>query len=319
MVGVIYTGVSIAGDMGTVHSTSIFPFLLLGVALLTALGFEFVNGFHDTANAVATVIYTHSLEPHVAVVWSGFCNFAGRSALIGRRGVRDHLAAAGRTDSAGRKRGRVRDGIRAADRRDFLESRDVVFRAAGIEFAHADWLHYRRGIANQLMNPISGTSGVDWDQAKKIGESLLISRRSVGFGGGGLLLLSKLVIRDKRLYEAPVGNEPPPFWIRALLVFTCTGVSFSHGSNDGQKGMGLIMLILVGTVPTAYALNHAVTPSQTADFMAVSQQTVQVVSKYVKPSAIVGDARHGPDALHQHEAVRRQYDAGAAAVHQRHR
>ena len=77
VVGIIYTGVSIARDMGTVHSTSIFPFLLLGVALLTALGFEFVNGFHDTANAVATVIYTHSLEPHIAVVWSGFCNFAG--------------------------------------------------------------------------------------------------------------------------------------------------------------------------------------------------------------------------------------------------
>ena len=76
-VGVIYTGISIAGDLGTIHSTSIAPFVLLGVALLTALGFEFVNGFHDTANAVATVIYTHSLEPHVAVVWSGFCNFAG--------------------------------------------------------------------------------------------------------------------------------------------------------------------------------------------------------------------------------------------------
>jgi len=74
---ITYTGVSIARDLGTVHSTSIFPFLLLGVALLTALGFEFVNGFHDTANAVATVIYTHSLEPHVAVVWSGVCNFAG--------------------------------------------------------------------------------------------------------------------------------------------------------------------------------------------------------------------------------------------------
>src|SRR5579863_10464337 len=77
IVGIIYTGVSIARDMGTVHSTSIFPFLLLGVALLTALAFEFVNGFHDTANAVATVIYTHSLDPNIAVVWSGFCNFIG--------------------------------------------------------------------------------------------------------------------------------------------------------------------------------------------------------------------------------------------------
>lgn len=77
LAGLIYTVVSIATDLGTVHATSIYPFILLGAALLTALGFEFVNGFHDTANAVATVIYTHSLEPHIAVVWSGFWNFAG--------------------------------------------------------------------------------------------------------------------------------------------------------------------------------------------------------------------------------------------------
>src|SRR5215475_9159850 len=75
--GVIYTAVSIGSDIGTVHTTSALPFILLGVALLTALGFEFVNGFHDTANAVATVIYTHSMEPHVAVVWSGMWNFIG--------------------------------------------------------------------------------------------------------------------------------------------------------------------------------------------------------------------------------------------------
>jgi PiT family inorganic phosphate transporter len=148
------------------------------------------------------------------------------------------------------------------------------------------------GIANQLMAPAGvATSGVDWGQAQKIGESLLISP-VIGFVVSALLLLvSKVLIKDKRLYEAPKGTEPPPLWIRFLLWLTCTGVSFSHGSNDGQKGMGLIMLILVGTVPTAYALNHAVTPAQTADFLAVSQQTVQVVSKYVKPNAVVGDSR----------------------------
>ena len=147
------------------------------------------------------------------------------------------------------------------------------------------------GVANQLMNPVQGTSGVDWDQAQKIGESLLISP-VIGFVMAALLLIiCKAVIKDKRLYEAPSGTEPPPFWIRGLLILTCTGVSFSHGSNDGQKGMGLIMLILVGTVPTAYALNHAITPSQSADFIASSQQTVQVISKYVKPTAVVGDSR----------------------------
>ena len=90
-----------------------------------------------------------------------------------------------------------------------------------------------------------------------------------------LLWLMKAVVKNRALYEAPVGTEPPPFWIRALLVLTCTGVSFAHGSNDGQKGMGLIMLILVGTVPTAYALNHAITHKQSEDFIAVSQQAAE--------------------------------------------
>ena len=105
-----------------------------------------------------------------------------------------------------------------------------------------------------------------------------------------LLLAMKVFIKDKRLYEAPKGTEPPPIAIRALLWLTCGGVSFFHGSNDGQKGMGLIMLILVGTVPTAYALNHAVTPAQTQDFIAVSNQTEEVLNRYVKPGAVIGNA-----------------------------
>jgi PiT family inorganic phosphate transporter len=148
------------------------------------------------------------------------------------------------------------------------------------------------GIANQLMSTAAGrTSGVDWEQALKVGQSLLISPL-IGFAVAALLLIvCKLLIKDKRLYEAPVGDAPPPLWIRSLLIFTCSGVSFSHGSNDGQKGMGLIMLILVGTVPTAYALNHAISPKDTVDFVAVSQQTVQVVNKYVKASAVEATSR----------------------------
>lgn len=92
----------------------------------------------------------------------------------------------------------------------------------------------------------TGTSGVDWAQATNIGKSLLLSP-IVGFVCAFLLLsVMKAVIKNPKLYQAPEGAEPPPFWIRALLVLTCTGVSFAHGSNDGQKGMGLIMLILVG-------------------------------------------------------------------------
>jgi PiT family inorganic phosphate transporter len=147
------------------------------------------------------------------------------------------------------------------------------------------------GIANQLTAVKSGTSGVDWAQATNIGKTLLISP-IVGFVCAFLLLtVMKLVIKNRKLYEAPEGSEPPPFWIRCLLVLTCTGVSFAHGSNDGQKGMGLIMLILVGTVPTAYALNHAITHKQSDDFIAVSQQAGNTLSKYVSPNAVVSDDR----------------------------
>jgi inorganic phosphate transporter, PiT family len=291
VVGIIYTGISIVRDIGSVHTTSIFPFLLLGVALLTALGFEFVNGFHDTANAVATVIYTHSMEPHIAVVWSGFWNFTGvlfssgavAFGIISLLPVELILQVGSGSGFAMVfalliaailwNLGTWYFGLPASS------SHTMVGSIIGV------------GVANQLMNPKQGTSGVDWDQALKIGESLLISPLIGFFMAALILILAKMVIKDKRLYEPPVGTEPPPFWIRALLIFTCTGVSFSHGSNDGQKGMGLIMLILVGTVPTAYALNHAVTTAQTADFLASSQQTMQMVSKYVSPNAVVGDSR----------------------------
>ena len=147
------------------------------------------------------------------------------------------------------------------------------------------------GIANQMMSGKSGTSGVDWGQAANIGKSLLLSP-IVGFGVAALLLLlAKALIKDPKLYRAPEGSEPPPFYIRCLLILTCTGVSFFHGSNDGQKGMGLIMLILIGTVPTAYALNHAVTFQQSQDFIASSQQAASVLDHYVEPGAVIGDAR----------------------------
>ena len=126
----------------------------------------------------------------------------------------------------------------------------------------------------------TATSGVDWHQAANIGKSLLISPL-VGFTVASLLLLAlRAVVKNRALYEAPVGTAPPPFWIRCLLLLTCTGVSFAHGSNDGQKGMGLIMLILIGTVPTAYALNHAVSARESQDFIAVSTQTAGTLGHY---------------------------------------
>ena len=291
IVGFVYAGMNLARDLGSFHSTSILPYVLLGVALLVALGFEFVNGFHDTANAVATVIYTHSLEPHVAVVWSGFWNFIGVLTSTGAVafGIISLLP--------------VELILQVGNKGGFA----MVFAllVAAIIWNLGTWYFglpassshtligsiIGVGLANQLISAKTGTSGVDWGQATNIGKSLLLSP-IVGFVGAYILLvICKLVLKNKKLYEAPEGTEPPPFWIRALLVLTCTGVSFAHGSNDGQKGMGLIMLILVGTVPTAYALNHAIKPAQTQDFVAVSHQAANVLSSYVSPNAVISDER----------------------------
>src|SRR5215471_6623075 len=291
LAGVIYIGRQLIGDLAEIHSATIMPYLLLGLALFVALGFEFVNGFHDTANAVATVIYTHTLEPHVAVVWSGFWNFAGvvlssgavAFGIVSLLPVELILQVGGKAGFSMVfalliaaiiwNLGTWYFGLPASS------SHTLIGSIIGV------------GIANQLMSVKTGTSGVDWAQAGNIGKSLLLSP-VVGFICAALLLMaSKALIPNKTLYEAPKGNAPPPFYIRALLVLTCTGVSFFHGSNDGQKGMGLIMLILIGTVPTAYAVNHAVTYQQTADFIAVSTQAADALGHYISPAAVVGDAR----------------------------
>ncbi len=290
VVGVIYAGGHLISDLSAMHSTSVLPFVLLGLALLVALGFEFVNGFHDTANAVATVIYTHSLEPHVAVAWSGFWNFLGVLTSSG-------LVAFGIISLLP-----VELILQVGSKAGFA----MVFAllVAAILWNLGTWWFglpassshtligsvIGVGIANQLMSVKTGTSGVDWGQAANIGKSLVLSP-IVGFVVAGLLLLvAKAFIKDEKLYRAPDGTEPPPLYIRCLLILTCTGVSFFHGSNDGQKGMGLIMLILIGTVPTAYALNHAVTLQESQDFIAVSQQAANTLDHYVSPNAVIGDA-----------------------------
>ncbi|HEX8817494.1 MAG TPA: inorganic phosphate transporter [Terriglobales bacterium] len=291
IVGISYAAYHLLSDLAIDHQSSLTPYILLGFALLVALGFEFVNGFHDTANAVATVIYTHSMEPHIAVMWSGLWNFLGVLTSSG-------LVAFGIISLLP-----VELILQVGSKAGFA----MVFAllVAAIIWNLGTWWFglpassshtligsiIGVGIANQLMAGKTGTSGVDWGQAKNIGYSLLLSP-AVGFVCAFMLLwLMKLVIKNKKLYEAPEGTEPPPFWIRSLLLLTCTGVSFAHGSNDGQKGMGLIMLILVGTVPTAYALNHAVTKKDSETFIAVSQQAANTLSSYVSPNAVVGDDR----------------------------
>src|SRR5262249_10973699 len=144
---------------------------------------------------------------------------------------------------------------------------------------------------NALMHGQDGTSGVDWTKATEIGYALLLSP-VFGFCMAAIIfLLLKLMVKTKELYVAPKGDQPPPWWIRSILILTCTGVSFAHGSNDGQKGMGLIMLILIGTVPTAYALNRAMPASQMQEFRTTSTAAAEVIKVKGFGHSIYGDPR----------------------------
>jgi len=219
------------------------------------------------------VIYTHSLPPHVAVVWSGVFNFIG--VLVSSGAVAFGIISLLPVELI------LQVGSSAGFAMVF-----ALLIAAIIWNLGTWWLGLPAssshtligsiigvGVANALMHGRDGTSGVDWSQATKVGYSLLLSPL-VGFVCAALLLLVlRAFVKNRELYEAPLGKAPPPWWIRGLLVLTCTGVSFAHGSNDGQKGMGLIMLILVGTVPMAYALNRAMPVGETAQFVALSAAT----------------------------------------------
>ncbi|AQH00187.1 nuclease PIN [Burkholderia sp. KK1] len=289
--GIGYVGFHLASDLESVRLSSALPYVLLGVALLIALGFEFVNGFHDTANAVATVIYTHSLTPNLAVVWSGAWNFIG--VLVSSGAVAFGILQLLPVELI------LQVGSSAGFAMVFaLLIAAIIWNLATWYFGLPSSSSHTLigsiigvGLMNQLLRGPNGTSGVDWSQAAGVGKSLLLSP-VVGFICAGLLLLLlKALVRVPALYKEPKKNHPPPFWIRALLILTCTGVSFAHGSNDGQKGMGLIMLILIGTVPTAYALNKAVSPTETQNFVAVAHDAAATFAKYANGAPLSSDPR----------------------------
>src|SRR5215510_2123846 len=241
--GLLFAGILFAlyGLMSDIGATDTPPlavgvFVLLAVALLIALGFEFVNGFHDTANAVATVIYTHSLSAQVAVVWSGCWNLFGVITSSGAVafGIISLLP--------------VELILQVGSNAGFAMIFALLIAAIiwnlgtwvlGIPASSSHTLIgsiIGVGIANELMAPAgTATSGVDWTQAMGVFRALLFSPL-IGFVAAAMLLLvMKMLVRQKKLYEAPDTTRPPPLWIRGLLILTCTGVSFAHGSNDGQK------------------------------------------------------------------------------------
>src|ERR1700727_759497 len=207
IVGFIYAGTHLVGDLRDFHPASAVPFILLGVALFIALAFEFVNGFHDTATAVATVIYTHSLEPHVAVVWSGAWNFIG--VLVSSGAVAFGIVSLLPVELI------LQVGSNAGFAMVFaLLVAAIIWNIGtwwfGLPASSSHTLVgsiIGVGIANQLMQGRSGTSGVDWGQATAIGKSLLLSPL-VGFGCAYLLLLAmKALIKDEKLYRAPEGSD----------------------------------------------------------------------------------------------------------------
>jgi PiT family inorganic phosphate transporter len=237
---------------------------ILAACFVLVLVFEFSNGFHDTANAVATVIYTNSLKATYAVGLSGLMNFLG--VIIGGIAVAYALVELIPADVLSPPNGGIAAGMLVA-----------LFTSA-LVWNIGTWL---LGIPNSSSHALIGSligiavstalthgrglkDGVDWHQVWNVLGSLLLSPL-LGFGLA--LLLFKLLstfIHDKHLYEPPEGDKPPVWWMRCLLVLTCTGVSFAHGTNDGQKSIGLIMLTVIGLMPASYALNMNITAQQIA-------------------------------------------------------
>lgn len=266
----------------TFTDPTVITYILLAFAIALALSFEFVNGFHDTANAVATVIYTHTLKPTPAVVWSGIWNLIGVMTSSGA--VAFGVVALLPVDLV------LNVGSAAGFAMVFsLLISAIVWNVGtwylGLPASSSHTLIgsiIGVGLANSLMGPThSFTDGVNWAKAQDVGIGLLFSP-IVGFAAAALLLIvAKIFLRTPELYKAPEGNKPPPLWIRGLLMLTCTGVSFAHGSNDGQKGMGLIVLILVGILPGTYALKMS-TDHQT--IISISTSAKQLSGEFAKQS-----------------------------------
>lgn len=254
--------------------------ILLVICLIAACSFEFVNGFHDTANAVATVIYTNSLKPWVAVVWSGMWNFVG--VIFGGISVAMGIVYLLPVES-------LVDQTMAQSIAMVMAllisaiSWNLITWYLGIPCSSSHTLIASIlgvGIAYSLL-PGVNEAAVNWGKTKEIGMSLLISPL-FGFSMTIVLMFllrtfTKKTSYGDSLFKEPKKHTPPPLWIRSVLILTCTGVSFFHGSNDGQKGVGLIMLILIGIVPGYFALSEAVSPASLTDSFSKIEYVLNVM------------------------------------------
>jgi len=235
--------------------------ILLVLCILAAMAFEFINGFHDTANAVATVIYTNSLKPMIAVIWSGLWNFLGvyTGGIAVAIGIINLLPLEILIDQ------NVYHSI----------SMILALILTAIIWNLGTWYfgipcsssHTLIGsifgvvIAYSLL-PDSSDIMINWGKIKDVALSLLVSP-IIGFGlAFGLLYLLKKFVSSNKLFDSPETGKKPPLLIRSILILTCTSVSFSHGSNDGQKGVGLVMIILIGIIPFYFAINKKDNPQK---------------------------------------------------------
>jgi PiT family inorganic phosphate transporter len=264
--------------------------VFLFLALAMALSFEFVNGFHDTATAVATVIYTNTLRPWVSVIWSGCWNFLG--VLTSSGAVAFGILALLPVELV------INVGSAAGFAMIFALLVSAIVWNVGTWY-----LGLPASSSHTLIGSIMGVGlgysfivkgaefgeGVNWVKAREVFMALLISP-VVGFVAAGLLLLvMKFLIRRKELFSEPPPGKAPPMWIRGLLILTCTGVSFAHGSNDGQKGMGLILLILIGILPATYALNVNLDQGTVSRVTEASRETQAILDRHA-PKTILSDA-----------------------------
>ena len=256
-------------------------FLLLSFCLLAACAFEFINGFHDTANAVATVIYTNSLKPTQAVVWSGIINFIG--VVTGGVGVGMSIVNLLPVELLIDQNvyhsiamvlallfsaiiwnfGTWYFGIPASS------SHTLIGAILGVGLGYA-----------LLPDNTTGVAAVNWDKAKEIFYALFLSPL-VGFSLAVILMFSlrKLLSKNvrKQMFDEPKKNEEPPFWVRAILITTCTLVSFFHGRNDGQKGIGLVMLILIGVLPSYFAVNNTIDFKEIKPDLAIIAEKIALI------------------------------------------
>ncbi len=252
---------------------------LLGLCFVLVLAFEFSNGFHDTANAVATVIYTHSLKPVQAVVWSAICNFTG--VMLGGIAVAYALVEILPPEVLTPPDGGTAIGML------------VALFVTALGWNVATWLF---GIPNSSSHALIGAlvgialgssirsrhlgQGVEWHAIVEVLEGLLFSPL-LGFALAlALFQLIKHSLKDKHLFEQPAEGKPPIWWMRGLLILTCTGVSFAHGTNDGQKSIGLIMLTVIGLLPATFGINVEAPQAELRSIGGGMQRAADLIGRY---------------------------------------